>query len=1475
MQKPILLVSEEKENSKKEAESVSKSKGRNGRVFWKILLGFLLIGILVSFSFARVTGYFAGQLIKDTVEEYSEGIYTVAFDNLRINWRSNEITLDGFTYEKTDSNAIVNTEISFSANSAVIDLETISGIYFEKALHVESFALHHPKVTIHQLEKETKKQTFSFKTGNYYKIIEGFVKSFEIDDFQVTNLYLDYSKNLDKPVHYIVNDLSFSIHNFLLDSLAIEQKSDFFFTESVDIILKNQTLDMGDGIHQMHFDSLVMSTSSNNMEAYNVVIDSVSNPKFDSNFSHWNHYKTKMPYIGVIGLNFLKAYTDNVLEVDSVVFDRTDVSAILGAVKKQTHKEHVTAMTDSAVSNGVVKLLLDVFDKYELKQLQINHANANLFVGNQKDTAQIHDLNLAFTGFVLDSSDLIEEIYYPDFQGLRMDVAFPKFEIPNGDKISAAKLEMSTYDSSIIITDVSVLGRKGKTKRARDIKVASIELLGVQPKQILLENEIYIETINIKRPVFKLVNSPEKKQSMHIDMQLFLTDKISSYKVNRVNITHGKVNLNKGRNEIGGVHIYLDNFVLNAHSLQQNRFLLSNRSRIEINSVKVGIPQSQHDLSIQSLIMDSRGGKLTLKNWKISPNITDSKSLKFIAQSEAEILTVNGIDFNHLRALPKIDISQMRFQNVDAKINFLSHESEPTDTNDVLKKFLKGLEMFQLAHVEVDSVDVLIQKDGASVLKFSKGFFDSELLVADSAELANGNLVLWSDSTQFGVERVMLPLKKNHHMVNIESIVKTQDSSLMVKGFSLRPSFGVAIPDTLPKIVAYIPQLSTSNFSILGHQTLDTLSLGEIHLQSPNFKVTLPAVAKQQSKPFQLVEQLPNDFMDALFKAIKIEGVSIHAGAFELKKDSLELQVHSLDLYSENLEISKSSTWSPDRFLYAADFGFQLKDLSLQLPGVQFCHYVDSINYSFSPNALDVYGVYFNNREGRYAEKKTQLSLYLPKISMNRPNIYAYLTDSSLIIDEIISSHGFVEADIVNSVNSDGKGFKFPTVIPDYTAFKSIQIHDVKVNKMDVQLRTHGKDRITPLEMDHFNLEVDSFHIVPGETVDSNRLFWANDVRMSVKNVYTTVDEGLYELGADKLMFSSKKRNIQLDRISFTPTVPRFEYALHKGSLQKDVFDVNIKKVSLLDFRFDKLVYDQRVEGSQVWVEKPLLNIFKDKRNDVETDVYKDILPEVFKKVALPIYFDSVQVDNMKIRYEEFPNEGRKEGVIKLTRTNIKATNFTNDTVRLQQDSVLRIVMHSKFLDTADLYLELEYQMLTPDNKFTMYSTLGSMDPKLLNGYIEPCYSAIILSGEVHKMTMKAAGNDSLAIGNMGLFYEDLKFQFIDLENRHARKFRSWIGNTVVNSKNKYSYFKKPQDIFYERNTEKGWINYLVRIQLLGIQANAGIKKKQGKEARNAGKEIWKAFNKSSKKRLKVEGKLQKKKDREARKAKRKLPSKG
>ncbi|MGB0806667.1 MAG: hypothetical protein ACPGRC_08250 [Salibacteraceae bacterium] len=1464
----MVLEQDKSHRSESELNPSKPAKKRGSKtLYW--ILGFIAFCGIVLLGFGHLTSFLAGKLVKSQVETYTKGVYTVSFEDVKINWANSTIDLIEFEYTKINPIQKLDTEIEYATKLASVKLESISGIYFEQALHVEQFVLEYPKVSINQYVQKQKNQNFSFKTGNFYKTIQGFVKSFEIDNFQVNHLTFDYQQFYGQsPQHYHVSDLSFGIFNFKIDSATIQNDENFFFTESVELKILDQVIDLGDGVHQMKFDSLKLSTSNNNIEVYGFLLDSLNANQQNPKSGAVNRYNMEVPYCGIIGLDFLKAYQRNVLEVDSILFLDMDIYANLGSLKKDgTGKVKI----DSAVNNGAIELLLGVFDRYELKKFKINNTQVALNLESGNDKVEIHDLNFEFSGYQLDSTALNEDSYYPVFDGLSLSVSKPIFKLPNKDRLLAKQLKFSTFDSLLVINDVVLRRAENADKQKNNFKIESIELHGVKPKDIVNNNQIILNKLNILNPSFKLFKSGNQKKNIKFNFESLLAGKIKNIEIKRLNVINGKVDFENGGSSVNKSQLTLDGFAFNKKELKRNRFLFSKRARVSLDKVKSEIPGIQHVLDVGEIRLDSRNGRLQLLKWKLYPSVSDSADLKFIANVDGDDFSVEGIAYSQLTNYKNINLNNLKISSLDAIVNILINDTLPSDTNKFGSKIAPQISELLLQNVRVDDVNLLIQKNGKSVAKFSNGFLHTDSLVADSHSLNNGEFVMMADSVSFGLDKLNVPLSQINHTFYVGSIRQSKQSFFELNGLNIRPFPGAVIADSMSKIMVNIPVLTVDSFDVFGKSSLETFHVGNVNINSPNVRLTLPKVKKKTGVDFKFPEKLPLNFVDQVFKAIDVESIEIQNGKLQLRKNELDIKFNELDLSSSNWYISKTSNWSSNKFLYADQFKMVVSEIEYKIPGLKFDFQLDSINYQFNPNLLTINGVAFNSRKDKMEKTGAYLSFKLPKIEFEEPNLFKYLTDSILSVSKIKSYDGLFVADIYEDTSRVKRPLVFPKEFPGFNGVSEIELHELDINKMDVQIRTHKNGVTVPLEMDHFNLEVDSFHVKPREKADSNRLFWSNDVRLNVQNVYTTVDNGLYEIGTDKLSLSTQKDSIGLRGISFVPTVPRLEYALHKGGYQKDVFNVNARQLIIHDFNFFKAVYDGKLEGRELKLNKTELSVFKDKRNLIPEYSYKAIIPQKFKDLPVKISFDSVNVTDLHIRYDEFPKKSRVPGSILLTHSNITAKNVTNDTIKLEQDSTLKIKMNSRFLDASDLKLSLNYNMLNPYNRFTMKSSLDTLDATLINNYIIPAYSAKLLSADVDKMNLTVLGNDSIAGGKMGLFYDNLKFEFIDDDGQKQKKLRAWIGNNVVvSSKNKYHYFKKSEDVFFVRDDSKGWINYLIKIHLHGVEANAGINKNQGKEAKNAEKIVWRDFEKKYRIERKAAGRLAKERDKKLRKDRKK-----
>jgi len=143
---------------------------------------------------------------------------------------------------------------------------------------------------------------------------------------------------------------------------------------------------------------------------------------------------------------------------------------------------------------------------------------------------------------------------------------------------------------------------------------------------------------------------------------------------------------------------------------------------------------------------------------------------------------------------------------------------------------------------------------------------------------------------------------------------------------------------------------------------------------------------------------------------------------------------------------------------------------------------------------------------------------------------------------------------------------------------------------------------------------------------------------------------------------------------------------------------------------------------------------------------------------------------------------------------------------------------------------------------FLLSANMKPADVKVLNPVLIPLVSAKLESGFLDTLTMRVKGNEYVSIGEMRMYYHDLKVKLLDkgVDGKQSffKKLASFASNSFVIKKNNHS---RTGDIYFERLRNKSTMNYLVKIVFSGIGSNIGLKKskkqlrryKKGQSKRN------------------------------------------
>jgi hypothetical protein len=131
---------------------------------------------------------------------------------------------------------------------------------------------------------------------------------------------------------------------------------------------------------------------------------------------------------------------------------------------------------------------------------------------------------------------------------------------------------------------------------------------------------------------------------------------------------------------------------------------------------------------------------------------------------------------------------------------------------------------------------------------------------------------------------------------------------------------------------------------------------------------------------------------------------------------------------------------------------------------------------------------------------------------------------------------------------------------------------------------------------------------------------------------------------------------------------------------------------------------------------------------------------------------------------------------------------------------------------------------------------VSSLNLTALNPILRPFASAELKSGYLDTIRMSAIGRKYVAYGIMKMYYYDLNAQLLSKGDSSAKtivtKSASFFANRIVHTRNR----RGTGDVFAERDPEKGFVNYWVKIVIGGVLTNSGVRtdKKQQRKYKKA-----------------------------------------
>jgi hypothetical protein len=415
------------------------------------------------------------------------------------------------------------------------------------------------------------------------------------------------------------------------------------------------------------------------------------------------------------------------------------------------------------------------------------------------------------------------------------------------------------------------------------------------------------------------------------------------------------------------------------------------------------------------------------------------------------------------------------------------------------------------------------------------------------------------------------------------------------------------------------------------------------------------------------------------------------------------------------------------------------------------------------------------------------------------------------------------------SIALKGKDLEFRPATNDAKASWSGNIDSFSMSGIKLNMLQNDTVKqsiaIKNLNLNHLKLSNDNLS-------DYRKLIQDNP-QFLISNGNVAFENDKIHVKAFNLGLNKSTNSISLDSMAFYPSVDRDAFMAAK-QYQSNYIQLYSGPIKVKGIDFDQLKKDTAFSATKITVNDIHFLDYKDKRLPFQHGIEKPMLTDLLEKIKVKFSVDSVVIKNSAIDYEEFNDKTQLYGKVYLTKIRGGVTGVKN--YNLSESDSLKFRLFARFMDATDLHIAYEQSYTDSLSGFHLKAIASSFDLTALNPLLKPFVSAEVRRGYLDTLRMSVIGRKHVAYGTMKMYYHGLNVQYLvkgdDLNPSFKAKSISFFANRIVHTNNRAG----SGDIYAERDPEKGFVNYWVKIFVGGVLTNTGVRtdKKQEKKYNQA-----------------------------------------
>ncbi len=404
---------------------------------------------------------------------------------------------------------------------------------------------------------------------------------------------------------------------------------------------------------------------------------------------------------------------------------------------------------------------------------------------------------------------------------------------------------------------------------------------------------------------------------------------------------------------------------------------------------------------------------------------------------------------------------------------------------------------------------------------------------------------------------------------------------------------------------------------------------------------------------------------------------------------------------------------------------------------------------------------------------------------------------------------------------------------------KLLVIGRTRINNGVLELRTDAEDQAGKITVTGIDITAEHLMIDSAVQAGPTRapLFFCDDVSAS-SNGYSWVSaDSMYTLSFEKFDFSTKRQFARIDTFTAVPNYSRYDFSRKLGR-QTDRVEVKCPVISFEHLDFRKLIYGREFFSGKMVLQDAVIHSYRDRRVPLSRTHFPPLPAQRVRRIGIPFSIDTVMLVNGRIEYEE--QTGNTPGSLFFDRMNVEMLNMTTDSGRWHTPMIITGTTY--LMNKARVEATFHIPMNVANDTFSVIAYVGDMELSDINPMLSNLMPVKIRSGTISRMEIRQIrANNDVSMGSMVMHYNNIN---IELQNTSPGTWKKWetalktfIINWVLPDSNPTEEGKSRHGyIYFERDKNKGFFNYVWKSTLSGVKSSFGFNTKEQKELKKADK---------------------------------------